>query len=631
MIDLATAMAAFLATPDGRRVPEPKPRKQIDRERHQRKKEARHRNIAVLDMESDPFDKDRPAERIAPFCACLYSYNFEPVIIWNENLDEFCTEVLTAIESLPDEYTIFAHNGGKFDWQFLLYRLRGAVSFKGRGIMSARIGKHHIRDSYHIIPEKLAAYRKDKFDYTKLKKHRRNKHRKEILDYLLADCKYLLEIVAAFIKEHGLKLSIGQAAMVALKGAGYEVENLAENSDAYLRHFYFGGRVECIAGKGEFVGPYKLYDVNSMYPFVMSAMRHPVGRAFEVRDGEPGPNTVFIDLTCTNHGALVTRGPDMETSPLNGRHRFKTTIHEYNVAIKYGLIEDVEIHYCIDFEKLSTFEHFVKPFYDRRQIVKDEKKLLEEGGHADSEKYIDLHKTDIFLKLILNNAYGKFAQNPRKYKESYITDYGWRPPTTGEDTEQWFPNGENERIARNCDEWGDLPAIANRAMGYSIWEKPTDRLRFRNVATAASITGAARAVLLEAICNSRGAIYCDTDSLICLELENTDLHPSRLGAWDLEDTFERVIVAGKKTYACDRGADKPDEKRFKIRSKGTSGMTWRDMQDVLDDEIAEVTMTNPAPTLQRNGAQVYITRRIRATAGPANKALLRAVSKREIA
>jgi DNA polymerase elongation subunit (family B) len=610
MPDISALMAQFLALPDGRRVAEPKPRRQIDQEKRQKKKEQRMDDIAVLDMETDPFDKSRPAELIQPFCACLYGKKFEPVIIWDEDLDSFCSKVIAAIEALPNEYTIFAHNGGKFDWQFLLYRLRGSVSFKGRGIMSARIGKHQIRDSFHIIPEKLAAYRKDAFDYTKLTKRRRNKHRKEILDYLVADCRYLLEIVSAFVKEHGLKLSIGQAAMVALKGAGYDVENLAEHSDAYLRHFYFGGRVECLAGKGEFVGDYKLYDVNSMYPFVMARMKHPVSRAFEVRSGAPGPNTVFIELTCDNDGALVTRGPDGETSALNGRHRFKTTVHEYNVAIKYGLIQNVEIHYCIDFSMLSTFEKFVVPYYDRRQIVKDEKKTLKDD--IESERYLDLHKTDIFLKLLLNNAYGKFAQNPRKYKESYITDYNQRPPA--------------DDLESSIEEWGELPAIRNPALGYSIWEKPCEKLRFRNVATAASITGAARAVLLEAICNSRGAIYCDTDSLICLSLDDTELHPSILGAWDLEDEFCRVIVAGKKTYACDKGDHVPEAKRYKIRSKGVSGLSWQDMVDVLDREILAV---NPAPTLGRNGAQVYIRRRIRATAGKGNRRLLANVEQRK--
>lgn len=610
MLDITAALSAFLAQPDGRRVAEPKPRHQINREAKEKAKAKRLKNIAVLDMETDPFDKDRPAEMIQPFCACLYSENFEPVIIWNEDLDGFCSEVMAAIEALPDEYTVFAHNGGKFDWQFLLYRLRGSVSFKGRGIMSARIGKHHIRDSFHIIPEKLAAYRKDAFDYTKLTKRRRSKHRAEILDYLKADCRYLFEIVKAFVNEHGLKLSIGQAAMVALKGAGYEVENLAEHSDAYLRHFYFGGRVECLAGKGEFSGDYKLYDVNSMYPYVMARMRHPVSRAFEVRSGKPGPNTVFVELTCDNDGALVTRGGDGETSALNGRHRFKTTVHEYNVAIKYGLIQNVVIHYCVDFSQLSTFEKFVQPFYDKRQAVKEEKKAL--GDDTESERYLSLHKDDIFLKLILNNAYGKFAQNPRKYKESFITDYGQRPP--------------HETLGESIEEWGELPAIRNPALGYSIWEKPCDKLRFRNVATAASITGAARAVLLEAICNSRGAIYCDTDSLICTALDDTELHPTILGAWDLEATFERVVIAGKKTYACDAGAHKPEAKRYKVRSKGTSGMTYADMVTVLDREIA---MTNPAPTLGRNGAQVYITRRIRATAGKGNRRLLANVERRK--
>ena len=189
-----------------------------ERKRRQRAplREARVRNIAVLDFETDPFDNQNDDE-IRPFAACLYSDQFDTVIIWDENFETFVGSVVTAIENLPDKYTIYAHNGGKFDYLFLISKLRGSVSFKGRGIMCANIGAHELRDSFHIIPERLANYRKDEFEYSWLKKAHRRKYKQQIIEYMTHDCVYLFDIVKAFVNQFGLKLSIGQAAISRIR------------------------------------------------------------------------------------------------------------------------------------------------------------------------------------------------------------------------------------------------------------------------------------------------------------------------------------------------------------------------------------------------------------------------------
>jgi hypothetical protein len=173
-------------------------------------------NIAVLDFETDPFD-NLSTDEIKPFTACLYSDNFEPVIIWEEDEEKFVDGVIEAIESLPESYTIYAHNGGKFDYMFLLRRLKGEVMFKGRGIMTATVGKHQLRDSFHIIPDRLANYKKDHIDYSNMKKNKRHKFKQQIIAYMISDCKYLLDLVKGFATRFGLKLSIGQAAMVEIR------------------------------------------------------------------------------------------------------------------------------------------------------------------------------------------------------------------------------------------------------------------------------------------------------------------------------------------------------------------------------------------------------------------------------
>ena len=564
------------------------------------------RKIAVLDMETDPFDNVTKTA-VHPFAACLYSDHFEPIIIWDENADSFSRRVVAAIEALSDRYVIYAHNGGRFDFMFLVHLLRGAVSFKGRGIMSASIGEHELRDSFHIIPEKLAAYQKDSFDYTVLVKAKRNQHRKIIIDYMVADCRYLLDLVKAFIEEFGLRMSIGQAAMLELK-SHYEVKKLSPGWDEYLRNYFFGGRVECLTGRTNVTGDYKLYDVNSMYPFVMATCEHPVGdfHDYQLRCGEPNADTVFIDLDCDNRSALIGKTAEGETTASIKSGRFFTTIHEYRTAIRFRLITNVSINFCLDCAERTQFAKFVEPLYSRRQLTKGLLRDIKRAGEENSERYLKVKRDDLFLKLLMNNAYGKFAQNPRRFKEYYLTDPDETPPG------EWLKSLES--LPQHEQDFYRMPESENA--GYWIWSKPAPGFRFNNVGTAASITGAARAVLLEALQYAVDPIYCDTDSIICRDLPGMDLDGERLGAWDLEDEFSKVIIDGKKLYACwykkPKLGPSGQISEYKIRSKGTSGLKWADMEAMYSGQSRSVT--NFGPTLTRTGAQYYLTRKIEATA-----------------
>lgn len=554
-----------------------------------RKSKAKLENIAILDMETDPFDSELQTQ-IEPFLAVLYADQFEPVIIWDEDRFSFARKVIAAIEALPEPYTIYAHNGGKFDYMFLMHELRGDVSFKGRGIMRAKIGPHEIRDSFHILPDRLAAFNKDVFDYKNMAKDKRNNFRKEIIDYCIADCRYLLDIVKSFVKEFGLKLSIGAAALADLR-RHYKYETLTSSVDESLRPFFFGGRVECLAGRGIFTGHYKLYDVNSMYPAVMANMKHPIGNKYTWRPGEPGEMTCFIDLECKNNGALVQRQKledgTYETTTGVREGRFMTTIHEYKAALELGLIWDVKINMCVDNNKLTDFSKFVLPHYEKRQEIKGTlKKFKEQMLSETSQTWLDVKKDDMFRKFLLNNGYGKFAQNPRRYKETFVTNPGEAPDVEGyEDTTPVYEGAK-----------------------YWIWQKPAPKQKFNNVGTAASITGAARSVLMRAIAGATDPIYCDTDSLICREISGVELDGVKLGAWDLEAEFSEVIVNGKKMYAC-----KPlNGGKEKIRSKGVNGLTYDEMKKMFYGEILE--KVNSGVTLTRTGNQYYVTRKVRATA-----------------
>lgn len=552
-------------------------------------------NIAVLDFETNPFDNKRPDEPIVPFCACLFTEQFGAVHIWDENFETFIDAVCAAIEALPEEYTVYAHNGGKFDYMFLMHRLTGRIQFMGRQMLAAKLGKHKLRDSLKIIPIALKEYKKDDFDYTWLRPENRQKRKLQIQQYMENDCVFLCEIVKAFIERFGAKLTIGQAAFDEIK-KNYQLETLGEKADETLRTFFYGGRVDCVGGRGRFVGPYKLYDVNSMYPYVMAFYQHPVGADLErlTRNPTVSEHTCFLEIECNNLGAFPAYDDDGKLSFTRGRGHFRVSIHEYEAALELGLISRVRINAVINCRKRTNFSKFVLPIYEERFEWKDKIKDMEKR-FPDPEalpEYWEAKRQDLLVKFLLNNGYGKFAQNPRKFKDSFIrpTDLDAPPPPDFED-----------QIA---------PAYRNDL--YEIWEKPTLRRRYNNVATAASITGAARAVLLRGLHNAVDPIYCDTDSIICLELQNTELHPRKLGAWDLESEFSEVLIAGKKLYAC-RLSGGPKAKD-KVRSKGLSDLTYRDIEALVAGDT--IVNTRKGVTISKDGRQMYLTREARATVDP---------------
>lgn len=553
-----------------------------------KRKEQRARNIAVIDFETDPFDNTTKVE-VFPFVACLYSDQFEPVTIWENDHDVFVDLVLDCIRNLPDSFTIYAHNGGKFDFMFLIHKLRGEISFKGRGIMRATIGAHELRDSFHILPERLASMQKSKFDYKKLRKHSRDNHKQEIIDYCMSDCKNLFDYVKKFIDQYGFKISIGAASMACLR-QHYKPQSIMPIMDERLRSYYKGGRVECLQGAGYWRGNFKLYDVNSMYPYVMASYKHPIGSEYVFRDGLPNENTVFLRIACLNKNALLGFDDNGTFTSRVTYGEFTCSKFEYDTALELGLISDVKILECVDNFQLTTFEKFVTPLYTQRAAEKAHLKTCEPG----TAEYQRTNAHVLFLKLILNNAYGKFAQNPRRYKQFYLTDAGEKPPidpSTGSG-------------------YGDLPEYM--ASDYWLWARPDPKQKFLNVGTAASITGAARSILMRAIHFAKNPIYCDTDSLICEELYGCRLHDTELGAWDLEKRISELIVCGKKLYAYKSPGSPGQSPVTTIRSKGASGLTWSDMAAILCGETRHTVAEGP--TLTRQQKHFYMERDISLTA-----------------
>lgn len=480
-----------------------------------RKRQAK-RKIAVIDFETDPFKYGRVPE---PFCCEFYTDNITEQF-WGED----CTEQLIRfLQAQEEPYLIYAHNGGKFDFHFLLpYVENPALIIKTR-IVECRLFKHTLRDSFAILPVPLRDYEKMEFEYWKMERPVREKHKAHILEYLHSDCVNLYNLVFAFIERFGPRMTIGGTAMREIRKL-HSFNNSGIKHDNLFRKFYYGGRVQCF-NSGILPGPWKLFDVNSMYPAAMRNKKHPINGRFDLSDKMPSNFDMpfFVSFWGTNTNALpsVTESEDGEKLVFTKTEGlFHACSHELEIALEHELVKIDRIEEVLISTDAISFEAFVDKYFAEKTECKAAKDKTGE----------------LFAKLLLNSGYGRFGINPENFADWVIhRDFG----------------NEDELEAQGYTKAADFDCI-------ELWSRPTEVKDddYCDVAVAASITSAARSTLLAGLQNAIEPIYCDTDSIICRDFTG-DIDKYRLGAWDLEKESEYAAIAGKKMYALYAPSDLP--------------------------------------------------------------------------
>jgi len=527
------------------------------------------RRIAVLDLETDPF---LYGQMVHPFAAGFYDGS-----TYSDFWGADCVaKLVDYLEKLSEPLTIYAHNGGRFDYFFFLPYIRDALRIVNSRIIQAHLGKHELRDSFAIMPFALDKYQKTSIDYNKLLRERREQHKPEIRAYLKDDCTNLYTLCVAFQEEFGDALTIGSASMKQLRKF-HQFARGNEIFDARFRKdFYFGGRNQ-VFRSGIIHGPIKIYDVNSMYPHAMRDYLHPVSTGILVGN-RIDKNTCYVSVEGKNFGAFPTRQKDNSLDFTIPSGIFHTSIHEYEAALDTGTFKPRKILKTYGFNRRESFDTFVNHFYDARMIAK------EKG---------DTIRT-LFYKFVLNSGYGKFAQNPENYCDWFIAPVGSFPP-------EWH------QCVKSCDEicrlkWSPSFLSSN---DYIIWSRPLRELNHYNIATGASITGAARAVLLRGLQHARNPIYCDTDSIICNDLSGVTISETELGAWKLETEGDMIAVCGKKLYAVYQGKE-----CIKKAHKGMR-LTGEEILKVAKGHTVE--SCNPVPAFKWDGSYSFTSRRARMT------------------
>jgi len=534
------------------------------------------KRLAVFDLETDPFKHGRP---VAPFAAGFYDGEIYRDF-WGDDCVAQLFDWLKA-NYAPDELLLYAHNGGRFDF-YLCAEHFDANQYpdiiNGR-LTRVRIGGFECRDSFAILPVPLAAHDKGTIDYERFERDVRERYRLEILAYLKRDCLSLHEMVSRFHDEFGDKLTIGGASLASLRSFHGVKMVCSQRTDVFLRQFYFGGRVQAFE-RGRLPGRWQALDVTSMYPHVMATMLHPAGADYFMRR-DLHRNATFAKITARNYGALPVRDGQGGLSFDCEHGEFLATMHEIEAGLETGTLEIERVHYAVQFNERTTFAEFVETFFAKRQ----------------ASKRLGDDLSVLLLKLILNSAYGKFGQNPDDYMDNAMTLSG--VPDDGRGL--WGPDNQmGWRFA------------ASRGDRLTFWEaKPPNPARaYKNVAIAASITGAARAQMLRGLAQAKRPIYCDTDSLICESFAG--LIGSELGQWKLEASGDCAHIGGKKIYAL-TDAGEP----VKYASKGAR-LTADDVARIAAGEA--VKWTSPVPNFKRDsaegkafGRQEFVSREIRAT------------------
>lgn len=510
--------------------------------------------VGVLDFETDPFEFGNVPY---PFACGVYFTDDDYILLWEPDIIDKTIALLHSLKPC----ILYAHNGGKFDFQYLLdWANEGEIIIRNSRVTQMSIGDVMLVDTWPLMPFALAEYQKTKIDYRKFTKARRRKHKDEISKYCIDDCRNLLTLVKGFKAIVGEKDTIGGAAFHQMKKLGIEIENTNEQHDDVFRQFFYGGRVQAF-DKGVHAGPFKYLDINSAYPYAMT-FDHPHGTDYRCSRRLPkrlGAN--FVHCIADSCGALPLRADDGSLDfPIVKDAEFFVTGWELAAGIKTKTVKVRKVLEAWTPENLLTFDCYVQKFFPLKAEAK---------ARGDTIHYLA-------YKYLTNSGYGKLAQNPRDFRSYTLARYGFKVPG-----HEW-----------ECD-FGAL----------SLWSAPSyNGFGFYDVATGASITGFVRAMLWTAIKASNRVLYVDTDSMLC---KSSTVHlGSRLGEWKLEGKVKEARIGGKKLYGV-----KFDDGEIRIASKGAR-LTWGEMLELCNGKA--IKWQNDAPTFSLGKAH-FVERTLTST------------------
>lgn len=502
-----------------------------------------YHKYAAYDIEASPNPSDNFYHKAY---ACGISYILDRVVyhrqFWGMDCQKKFIRFLVENFDVFKGYTIYAHNGGKYDYPNLLREAlldfkditidplkwvelngriisfaitngKGYINFKDSLCIFANQGLDDITKEMKVQHQKL----KELVNHKSITLDNYLTHKPEIKKYLEHDCTGLLECIIEFAKEAfyatGINLSTSFTGATLSKKFFYKkhyqpskwpIFFLSRKKDAFVRDTYFGGRNEAFyIGKIDHKVWYD--DFTSLFP--------DVGRS-ELPYGRPSWVT-FKENKCFDkfYGFcdVRVRSIDFKRKPLHCVLRevdkskrllfpyFEnwTTLRLYSEEIRLGMkskMYEYDFANCqgIAFERAPILKAFFEECFKKKQ----------QADHSPAIRMI--------WKTIANSGYGFWGLKWMN-RESTIIE-------KSDDCTASLYLGDGKLINR-C-EW------PNSNYTTLTVEKDLEMTDF-NVAIASAITSSARMKLWNAMTDieDKGfeVYYCDTDSIIsnC----NIDKHP----------------------------------------------------------------------------------------------------------
>lgn len=516
----------------------------------------------VCDCESDAFDYT--GEDVKPFVWGLLDSDGTYNIFWD-------TKKFTDYVRASDIKYLYGHNSGKFDFMFpeILSELEaGKIMLINSRLAKAKIGNTELRDSFLCLPAPLAKFgEKDDFDYSMLARDKAGKRntdfKQKIEKYLHQDCVALFNAMSRFVERYGFALTQAGASMKAWEDMGGEVRRYGKGHDDIFRQYYYGGRTQVFEYADGIKGNFKLFDINSSYPFAMCS-DHPVGTDYySSKDYKSAHGASFWDVYAVSRGALAVKTKLGTVFPdsLEPAH-FKCTGWELRAGMDTGTLEIISASGLIP-RRTESMKKYIMRYFDERISAKANKDII----------------GDVLAKIFMNSLYGRYGMNSADFKDYKIIE-----------------------SSANMDGWE--PYI--RCGDYEIVQRDSATKSYYDVALSASVTGLARANLWRAICSSKRPIYCDTDSVLCEDFNAQQ--GDKLGEWKLECEPEQIWIAGKKCYAFLL----PDGK-YKTAHKGMSKLDV-EVNDIIRAAGGdEVVIPKSAPNMKFDGSQKFFNRTMKRT------------------
>jgi len=501
--------------------------------------------------------------------------------------------------------TIYFHNFARFDGFFILKHLvLHHTSYKVKPLIRNNMiyeitvysSKNKLlfrfRDSHLLLPGSLASLAqnlcpdlgsKGEVNHAdvRLETLRDMKERERLLNYMRQDIRLLGGIMHKFqliyyekhnddivknITAPSLALTLFRKKYYDEEKGGIHIPN--QNEDSFIRRGYYGGHSDAYIPKGENL---YYYDVNSLYPFIMSESLMPGG----VPVWHSNLESMELDTMFGFIEAYVECPKTIKRPFLPYRDKKSGTLI-FPTGTFIGVYYSEELKYARDigytvipingylFDKMeSPFKGYVNDLFESRSKAKKD-------GQNDLS-YI--------YKLLMNSLYGRFGIDP----ESSITeicDLSRRNILFKGDS---FINEVN--IKEDLYMVTYLRNVVG-GEGYTSWSPP----RFSAVQIAAAITACARIYMYPFI-SREDCYYTDTDSVVLgSPLPDEEISPTLLGKLKLEDKILKAFFLAPKVYWYST-IDEKNVIKYKGAGKEHVDAEWFERQylDPSQSQIKEVT------------------------------------------